>query len=220
MESVDQRLKNLSKFTQEMTEIRISRHPGKKDCMFLIMNKDNDQYGDAYTEEVCRLYKQVILRLNTSLEFVQEFEDILSEQDQEPYVLVLTKVGLPRIPRANDRALIDGVLYNILAVRPTNRNTQVVFECLVLPDRTDIDPLQIKDVRLFLDGEEKHIKDLTDTTVRYEIIYGGAPTEIAFTKDVWVPFKVTGKVYIKDCLQVWLRDKEGTTIYYSKNHVN
>lgn len=217
---MEERLKALSSFSQGLSDIRISRHPGHKDMMFIIMNKYNDQYGDAYTEEVVRIYKQGILQLKPQLDFVQEFEDVLSESDEDPYSLIVTTTNLPRFPRTNDRVLIDGELYEISAVRPTNRNTQRVFECLVYPDRNATDELDIKTVNLFRDNKQVPLEDCFHSTVNYEIIYGGSPIQLSFNNVDWFDFTIIGKVYIEECLRLWLKNASGEVVKFQIGHVD
>ena len=102
-------------------------------------SKSFDLYNDAHVVQYHNYDKKAIVKKNVSLCYVQEaFEDILQEDNLEvPWIFILTVTGLPRKVQSEDKILLEGVLYTVSRVRPVNRETAGVLQCLCYPERTD-----------------------------------------------------------------------------------
>ena len=161
----------LSDFIANMADINFDHNPLSRYGIFILNNKSYDHYQDAVTYEEDRVLKKVILKKDEDLVYVQESDDneLLEDTDQIPWLASLTATGLPRNPRAEDSILVGDILYTIAKVKPINRQTQSVFNCIVYPERTKDDPLQI------------YKADYNNGLL--SIVWGGQPLQIGFSED-------------------------------------
>ena len=153
------------------------------------------------------------------MEYVQDLfngELLIDNDDQIPWLVVMTKTGLPRLLNQDDQIVIDGNKYTISVVRPTNRNSDSVFDCIIYPERTDPEDLlaiynvQIRDK----DGEYTSFKDLVGKDVVLDLVYGGVPTQMSFDNKVWIPFKpeFIYTVMGEEPITLWLKDKNNIVV--------
>lgn len=127
-----------------MADIKIDRHPQKKKATIIFNDTRLDIYNDAIREEECRVEKNVIVRKNPDMMFVQSmfYNELIEDTDKIPWVVDVTITNLPRLPKNDDMLLITDngkeYLYSISSVKPINRDTPVVLVMLVYPERTEL----------------------------------------------------------------------------------
>jgi hypothetical protein len=144
----DFRSQYIQRFEQGLADIRISRHNLRRNVIVSLRDVEHDIYMDvADSTEEARICKQAIVVMNPDMYYVQEqFDNLDMPDDILPFVVVLTMSGLPRQPHMNDWVIVDGKIYVISKVKPTNRELGKVLECLVYPMRDSRlidDPLAI-----------------------------------------------------------------------------
>lgn len=141
---MDIRLNRLNKFVLRMADIKINRHPQRKKATIIFNDTRLDIYNDAIREEECRVEKNVIVRKNPDMMFVQSmfYNELIEDTDKLPWVVDVTITNLPRLPKNDDMLLITDngkeYLYSISSVKPINRDTPVVLVMLVYPERTEL----------------------------------------------------------------------------------
>lgn len=204
-----------------MADLKIEKHPARSDFVYIFNDATKDQYGDSFIEEVGRVLKSGILQLKPDLQYLQDIEEELIEDDKEPYVVVLTITDMLRKPMASDYVLIEGVLYKVSYVKPTNRYTQVIFDCLIYPERDEEDPLKIFDVSFYQNGKPVHFPDVEECrNIPTKILYGGHPVEMSFDEGkTWKEFEAVTKSDIGNCFNLWIKDESGKIAKFTY-HVN
>ncbi len=176
-----------------MSEIRISRHPLRKDIIVALHHTEHDIYLDvADSSEFARIFKQAIVRKNVDMDYVQEQFGVLAEPDDIlPFHILFTRTGVPRPPKLDDRIIIDGAIYVVSKLKPTNRELTAIYECLVYPERDARrvnDPLAIYYVRFRRGTKEVTGNAIYTDPVIMEIVYGGCPTLMSFDGKHWQRF--------------------------------
>lgn len=217
---MDARLSALEQYTAKMADVRISRHPLRRDCIFIVNCTEFDIYQDGHSHEEARVLKQCIVKKNPDMFYVQEsFGDDAMVQDGDiiPWVIYMSCTGLPRLPMLDDRFLLDGLVYSVSAVKPINRDSQGVIECLVYPERRDfIDSLAIYSVSFHSNFVPVSLEDAWGKEVAMQIIWGGYPIEMSWDKKTWVPFVPTSSVTVPNkasCL--FIRGESGEVVGFT-----
>ena len=149
----DVRLSYIDRYTQGMSDIRISRHQLRKNVVVCLNDPEWDIYRDVRIHsEKYRVNKQAIVQKNPDMNYVQDMYDVFLEEDEQlPWTVNLTMSGLLRPLKMDDKVIIDGLVYNVSKVRPNNRELHGLLECLVYPERDSRfinDPLNLYAVRL------------------------------------------------------------------------
>lgn len=205
---MDSFLSASARYMVGMTDVRISRNPLRKEAIIILNDVEIDQYSDKYVKEIARVKKPIIVKQNPDALFIQEDEDVIAEEDSDPWIAVFTITGLTRAPKSGDRLVFNENTYVISAVKPTNRDVPVVFDCYVHPDRVNTDPLKVHSVG-FIDG----IHRLTFEQAKRvylpicDIIYGGNPTQIRFDNEAWKPFQSYVRHKVKDSTVIYIKDR-------------
>lgn len=204
----------LNMFTQGMADIKISRHPLRKEIFLLSNDREYDMYQDTTTTNTGRIKKMAIVQLNKDMSYVQEmFDDLLDDaSDKLPYNVILTMTGLSRVVTQKDNMIIDGTKYAVAKVKPINRNLSSVIECTVYPERTDFeDPFTIISITPRLRLEEIVIADHIGEEIVLDILYGGSPTALSFDGTTWQDFTSYVKYTVSTLpFTVYLKDATDT----------
>lgn len=213
--AVDFRLSAIERFQARMADIRISRHPQHRDCLFIVNNTEFDIYQDSTSEESIRVLKQVVVQKNPDLSYVQESfgaDALVDDGEKVPWVVNMTCLGLPRLPMVDDRFIIDGVTYSVSRVKPSNRDMRGLLECLVYPERTDLsDPLALFSVQFFEGGKSLSFSEAKKTKdAKMLIIWGGFPTELSWDGVTWFPFDFVCPAGVIPVLSKGLRMRDVT----------
>lgn len=182
----------LKNYIASLTDINYDHNPLSLECIFIVNEAVYDQYQDMTRVERDRVKKRCIVKKNPEMYYVQEFgEDLLEDTDEIPWIVSITSTNLKEKPKAFDQILIQGVKYTISKVKPINRNVEAVFNCVVYPERSEDDFLQVYKV-LYSEGV-------------LSIVWGGDPKEMSFDGETWIPFKSffslqekPSKLYLKD----------------------
>lgn len=208
------RLNALTLFAARMADIRISRHPLRSDCFFMVNKTEFDIYQDGTSFEVARIFKQVIVKKNPDMFYVQEsFGDdaLVEDGDLIPWVVNMTCLGLPRLPMLDDRFLIDGMVYSVSAVKPVNRNSQGILECLVYPERRDDhDTLCVYGVSFHQAMKSVSLQDAYGTPSVMRVIYGGSPVSMSWDKKSWSSFEAVSTVTVpRGIKRFYVKDARG-----------
>lgn len=197
-----------------MTDIRLSRHQLRSNVIVSLRDTQHDIYMDVLdSREEFRANKTAMVNKNPDMAYVQEMFDTLSMPDDIlPFTVILTRGGLPRNPHINDYIIIDGRIYVVSKVKPTNRDLGRVLELLVYPMRDEahaIDPLAIYDIR-FQDGmTEVPVEAIHKGPVVMDLVYGGCPIGMSFDAENWTDFYPTSKVAIPEGLDtLYIMDAE------------
>lgn len=182
-----------------MTDINYEHNPLSLECIYIVNDSVYDQYQDMVRIEKDRIKKRCIVKKNPEMYYVQEFgEELLEDTDEIPWIVSITATGLPSKPKAYDQLLIQGVKYTISKVKPVNRNVEAVFCCVVYPERSEDDELQVAKA-VYSQG----VLSLT---------WGGSPSEMSFDGEHWIPFKSFYGLKEKPS-KVFLRNKEAEVEY-------
>ena len=115
------------------------RNPLHKSVTVIFNSIDRDQYNDARVVEESRQTKVALVEKDDQ-HFIQFFDiDDLLEDTDKPWTVTLSVTDLPRLPRTDDRFLIEGLLYTVSQVKPINREMPSIVKCLVYPERNEFD---------------------------------------------------------------------------------
>lgn len=206
---------NLARFTAQMADIRISHHPLKRALLFILNETEFDIYQDSHTVERWRLLKDGIVQKKADLFYVQENfgADVLVNDTGDPWVITCTCLGFPRLPMLDDRVLLEGLVYSVSAVKPTNRDSRGVLELLVYPERTDyLDQLAVYGVSFSVDGVGKPLGSVLGRSCVMDVIWGGYPMRMSFDKKTWFPFSHHSELVVpRGAVGLWVQDAEGVT---------
>lgn len=183
----------LTCFEEGMAEIRLSRHQLRSNVIVSLRDTDTDIYMDAVeSREECRVNKVALVNKSPDMDYVQEMFDELSMPDDIlPFTVALTRSGLPRNPHINDYIIVDGRIYVVSKVRPTNRDLGRVLLLLVYPMRDERlidDPLAIYDIRFQRNMQAVPLDDIRSAPVVLDLVYGGNPVGMSFDGETWTPF--------------------------------
>ena len=189
----DFRSQYIQRYEQGMADIRISRHNLRRNVIVSLRDVEHDIYMDvADSTEEARINKQAIVVMNPDMYYVQEqFDNLDMPDDILPFVIVLTMSGMPRQLHMNDWVIVDGKIYVISKVKPTNRELGKVLECLVYPMRDSRlidDPLAIYKIRFRIGLLEIPWMNVYGQKVVMELIYGGCPLWMSFNGNDWQQF--------------------------------
>ena len=189
----DFRSQYIQRYEQGMADIRISRHNLRRNVIVSLRDVEHDIYMDvADSTEEARINKQAIVVMNPDMYYVQEqFDNLDMPDDILPFVIVLTMSGIPRQLHMNDWVIVDGKIYVIAKVKPTNRELGKVLECLVYPMRDSRlidDPLAIYKIRFRIGLLEIPWTDIFGQKVVMELIYGGCPLWMSYDGNNWQQF--------------------------------
>lgn len=210
----DFRSQYIQRYEQGMVDIRISRHNLRRNVIVSLRDVEHDIYMDvADSTEEARICKQAIVVMNPDMYYVQEqFDNLDMPDDILPFVIVLTMSGLPRQLHMNDWVIVDGKIYVISKVKPTNRELGKVLECLVYPMRDSRlidDPLAIYKIRFRVGLLEVPWTDIYDKRVVMELIYGGCPLWMSFNGVDWQQFYPKIRVEVPDYAQaLYIMDEQ------------
>lgn len=195
--------------SQAMADIKISHHLLKSEAIIVLNDKEYNIYGDAETDESTRVKKEIILRKNVDLAYIETMDDVLLDDgEQLPWVVVLTHSGLPRTLHAEDFIIIEGVQYTISRVKPSNRFRDSIYNCLIYPERaSEEDILRIYSIQAKKNGPV-NFADMIGEEVTLDILYGGYPTKISINGGEWDTFKSYYKTIVTSELVVSIKDKE------------
>lgn len=199
------RINLLDRFASGMADIQIERNPLRKEVILILNEVYRDHYQDVVSREVSRHKKWAMVNKNVDLNYVQEMDITLVEDvDQIPWIVTMTITALPRVPRAEDQILVDGLKYTVSMVKPMNRQLQSVVLLMVYPERSTNDALTIYSV--------------TRTTgfngVKFlDVIWGGLPTHYSFDKEYWHEFE--SRIVVETFPEtLFLKDKLGDIVEY------
>lgn len=212
--SSDIRMSKIELFQARMADIVLSRSPLRRNALVCIQQTEFDIYQDGSSMELLRVLKTCIVRKAPDLYYIQEgFGDALLVEDvgSLPWVVTMTCLGLPRLLMTDDQIIVDGKVYTVSAVKPTNRETQGLLECAVYPERVDsVDPLALYGVS-FSDG----LKGLTleesyGREVVVRVLWGGCPVAMSWDGQQWQPFaEVSRQLVPSGVTRFWVRDACG-----------
>ena len=177
-----------------MADITISRSQSSREVIFIFNEVERDHYQDATIKEVGRFKKQVLVKKNTDMNFVQFFDvpEFLEDSDKIPWVVNFTETDLPRAPRADDQILLEGVKYTISMVSPVNREIPSILSALVYPERSEFnDRLYLYKVNVLYNYKpiDSFNNELFNKPILLDIYYGGCPLELSFDGNTFYPFK-------------------------------
>ena len=192
----DERHRNLSNVAVGMADIQLAHNPLASEVIVIFNDLSVDHYQDSRIAEEGRVKKLAVFRKVDNMEFVRDSDegDMQIDDDSVPYEVLLTRTGLPRMPRRDDMLLNEGDLYTIHHVKPMNRDIEGLWQLIVYPERTEfVDPLQIHRYA-FLDGATlQPIADSMSNHVGEEVVldmvYGGKPELLSWDAKHWFPFK-------------------------------
>ena len=197
--------KYLDSFYQGMMDIQMSRNPLAEECIVIFNSKRYDHYQDSLLEEESRVKKLSLVTKNLDMNYVQQSDfltddmvGLFEDQDNLPWRISMTITNLDRIPTQSDQVMLDGLLYQVAAVRPVNRSIESAIHLYVHPDRTEVDPLKVYS-----------IKDLGDGYM--DILYGGAP--ISYSLD---SKSISDKSLRKDFTSRPPKETSGTLYLFDK----
>ncbi len=192
----DERHRNLSNVAVGMADIQLAHNPLASEVIVIFNDLSVDHYQDSRIAEEGRVKKLAVFRKTENMEFVPDSDggELQIDDDSVPYEVLLTRTGLPRIPRRDDMVLCDGELYSVHHVKPMNRNIDGLWQLIVYPERTEfVDPLQIHRYA-FLDGAT--LQPIADSMsnhvgeeVVFDMVYGGKPELLSWDGKSWFPFK-------------------------------
>lgn len=139
-----------------MFDIMTPRNPLHKSVTVIFNSINRDQYNDARVIEESRQTKVALVEKDDQ-HFIQFFdiEELLEDTDK-PWTVTLSITDLPRLPRTDDRMLIDGLLYTVSQVKPINREMPSVVKCLIYPERNEFDRVLGSDGELLPVGVTFH----------------------------------------------------------------
>lgn len=202
-----ERINRIDKYACGMLDLQMARHPLSCEVIVIFNDVMRDHYQDAVGVESSRVKKIALVRKNTDMNYVQEIGDVLLEDNLQelPWIVSMTKTGLPRIPKMDDQIAIDGIKYTISMVKPVNRNIPSIVELLIYPERT---------------SQEEYL-DIISVTVRdrcIDIMYQGKPLEYSYDGECWEPFRSV----LPYCGQseIFVRNDEEQTSYSIKDAHN
>lgn len=209
---MDARAQVYNRFQTGMADIRISRHPLRKEIILALQDVEHDIYMDvALSSECARVFKQAIVQKNPNMTYVQEQFDVLVEpEDILPFHVLFTKTGVPRPLLLDDRIIIDGAVYVVSKLKPTNRELNAIYECLVYPERDSRklnDPLALYYIRFRRGLTEVGFEGIYGAPVVMEVVYGGCPTQMSFDGTTWQRFYQRSVVNVPDeATQLYIMD--------------
>jgi len=185
----------LNNYATEMAEINLGRNPTAVEVILVLCDQSRDHYQDAVSVENYRVKKRAIVRKNPSMHYVQfeNTEALFEDTKSLPWTVSMTvkdikhyeqddecnEVLVPCIPKTDDQILIDGMLYTISMVEPSNRYLDGIINCFVYTERSSKeDPLAIYRVDKVVDSE----------STLYSVVWGGNPMLYCFGDGDWKPF--------------------------------
>lgn len=172
-------LSRLDRYAAGMAEIQLNHNPLSQEIEVIFNDVVRDHYQDAHVVSDTRVKKQAVVKKNVDMNYVQELggDLLLEDIDSLPWVVSLTILDLPRIPKMDDSILIDGIIYTISMVKPSNRNLQSILNLFVYPERVhQHESLEVVSVKLV-------------RTNVLDILYKGNPKEMSFDNKFWFPFR-------------------------------
>ncbi len=211
---MDFRSKYIKRFQQGMADILISRHNLRRQVLVSLRDVDHDIYLDEQdSQEEARVAKYAIIEMNPDMFFVQEqFDNFDIPDDILPFIVTITMSGMPRPLRLNDWVIVDGKIYVVSKVKPTNRELGGVIQCLVYPMRDSRlidDPLAIYRIRFRQGLVEVPWREALGTTVVMELIYGGCPHWMSFDGVKWAQFFFQSRLELpSDAKRLYLMDAD------------
>lgn len=222
----DFRSQYIQRYECGMADIRISRHNLRRDVIISLRDVEHDIYMDVSdSTEEARICKQAIVVMNPDMFYVQEqFENLDMPDDILPFIVIVTMSGMPRPAHLNDWIIVDGKIYVVSKVKPTNRELGKVIECLVYPMRDARlidDPLALYKIR-FRDGlQEVPWTDIYGKRVVMEFIYGGCPLWMSFDGESWQQFLPKIRVELnqgQDELFLMNKDKQVVSLKFGEEY--
>ena len=214
MQAQEARVALLERFAWGMADIRVSRHPLRRDVLVVLNEVEKDRFQDTDTVERGRVYKQAIVRKNPDMHYLQDSfgADLLVEDgDILPWLISFTMTGLPRLPHLDDYIIVDGIKYAVAMVKPMNRDLGGLVQCMIYPERSEemIDPLAIYSVS-FRDGLVPVSRTAAyGQTVIMDVLWGGYPLQMSFNKMLWQEFHPSSRVLVPGGAR-YLYVKDGT----------
>lgn len=131
-------------------DLQLKYNPLHKSVAVIFNETCRDHYGDSRMTETSRVLKLAMVE-KADESFVQFFglEDgmlgnnleqydatgSLVEDTENPWTVTMSITGLPRMPRNDDKFLIDGIIYTVSVVKPINRQMPSILKCLIYPER-------------------------------------------------------------------------------------
>lgn len=193
----------LTRFEEGMAEIRLSRHQLRSNVIVSLRDTQHDIYMDVQdSSEEFRALKVALVNRNPDMMYVQELFDELSMPDDIlPFTVILTAAGLPRNPHINDYVIVDGRIYVVSKVKPTNRDLGRVLNLLVYPMRDERyieDPLAIYDIRFQNGMYEVPVDKIYDGPFVMSLVYGGCPVKMSFDGEQWFDFRAACRLNLKE----------------------
>lgn len=143
---LDERRKNVNSLMVGMADIQLAYNALASEVIVIYNELSIDHYQDSIPAEVERFKKLSIFRKVEDMNFVPQgdFPELVEDNDNIPYEVLMTETGLPRIPRKDDQILSNGVLYAVHHVKPFNRDYKGLWSIVVYPERTTkVDVLHI-----------------------------------------------------------------------------
>lgn len=144
---MDTRRDHMNYFMKGMADIVMSRTMLSREAEVILNDVVLDHYKDAQVAEVCRVVKNVMVRKNVDMSYIQEQFDLpwnpdgpellQDNVDQLPFIVIMTITNLPRVIRKDDEIMIDGIKFAVSKVKPTNRDLPSIINVLVYPERTN-----------------------------------------------------------------------------------
>ena len=214
----DFRLQYLKRYESGIADIRISRSQFRSNIIVSLRDTKTDIYMDGVDSvEEFRACKQGIVVKKPDMFYVQEQYDILSmEDDILPFVVIFTVSGLPRNPHMNDWIIVDGKIFVISKVKPTNRDLGAVLECLVYPMRDSRkldDPLALYKIRFRRGLVEIPWEEVYSGPVVMDLLYGGCPHWMGWYGDDWSEFYFQSRVKVPgDAVRLYLMDESNQVV--------
>lgn len=215
---MDFRSKYIRRYQQGMADILISRHNLRRQVLVSFRDVNHDIYLDEQdSQEESRVAKLAIIEMNPDMFYVQEqFDNLDIPDDILPFVVTLTLSGMPRPLRLNDWVIVEGKIYVVSKVKPTNRELGGVIQCLVYPMRDSRlidDPLAIYRIRFRLGLEEIPWREALGKTVVMELIYGGCPHWMSFDNVKWSQFFFQSRIILpEDAKTLYIMDADKKTV--------
>lgn len=131
--------RQINDFQRGMADIKIMRHPLRKEFTAILNDRIADVYMDTSLVEVERVKIWGILWKDPNLRYIQLMDnpaELLDEMDK-PWMCYFTDTNLPRILRKDDYLLLGDHKYSISEVHPINRDRPSVFVCFIYPERDE-----------------------------------------------------------------------------------
>ena len=128
--------------------------------------------------------------------------------------MVLTATGLPRTLHAEDIIILEGVIYTISKVKPSNRFRDSVYNCIIYPERADqIDPFGLHSVDVTIDGSSVSPLECIGEEVTLNVLYGGTPTDMSFNQEDWYPFTSYIRTTVTNPMTLYIKQESSILSY-------